>query len=282
MEIDGRTRVVPHLAFPSAHLRTPSLFNARCVALGLNAVVVPWQVAPDALAEAIAGLSRIETVPGCIITIPHKEAVATHCARLEGVADLLAVANIMRREADGSWTGRNLDGDGFVGGLKAQGIGPAGMNVLLLGAGGAATALAAALLDAGVARLVVANRGMERAARLVERLSALHRRRDIATGSADGAGFDLIVNATSVGLDGDPASPLPAAAIPAGAIVAEIIMKPALTPLLREARERGARIHFGEHMLTAQIDGFITFLLGEPAVAAIAAARQEPREARAS
>jgi shikimate dehydrogenase len=281
MEIDGRTRVVPHLAFPSAHLRTPSLFNARCAALGLNAVVVPWQVAPDALAGAISGLSRIETVPGCIVTIPHKEAVAAHCARLDGVAGLLDVANIMRREADGTWTGRNLDGEGFVGGLRAQGIDPAGMNVLLLGAGGAATALAAALLDAGTARLVVANRSLERAERLVERLRVLHPGRDIATGPADGAGFDLIVNATSVGLDGDPASPLPAATIPAAAIVAEIIMKPALTPLLRAARERGARIHLGEHMLAAQIDGFITFLLGEPAETAIAAA-QGSQEARAS
>ena len=273
MEIDGRTRVVPHLAFPSAHLRTPALFNARCAALGLNAVVVPWQVAPGALAGAIAGLAQIETVPGCIVTIPHKEAVAAHCARLDGVARLLDVANIMRREADGTWTGRNLDGEGFVGGLRAQGIDPAGMNVLLVGAGGAATALAAALVEADVARLVITNRSLERAERLVERLGTLYPGRDIATGPADGTGFDLIVNATSVGLDGDPASPLPAGTIPASAIVAEIIMKPALTPLLRAARERGARIHLGEHMLAAQIDGFITFLLGEPAETAIAAAR---------
>jgi shikimate dehydrogenase len=282
MEIDGRTRVIPHLAFPSAHLRTPSLFNARCAALGLDAVVVPWQVAPDALAQAIAGLSRIETVPGCIVTIPHKEAVAAHCARLEGVAADLQVANIMRREPDGSWTGRNLDGEGFVGGLRAQGIDPVGLNVLLLGAGGAATALAASLLEADVARLVIANRGMARAGGLVERLRALHPGRAIATGPADGTGFDLIVNATSVGLDGDPASPLPAGTIPRGAIVAEIIMKPALTPLLRDARERGARIHFGEHMLAAQIDSFITFLLGAPAETAMAAAGQELQKARAS
>lgn len=266
MEIDGKTRVIPHLAFPSAHLRTPPLFNARCRVLGLNAVVVPWEVAAGDLALALLGLRTIGSVAGMIVTIPHKEAVAPLCDRLEGIAAELGVANVIRRTGEGELVGALFDGKGFVAGLVGTGYDPAGKRALLLGAGGAGTALAHALLEAGVAELVIANRGRPRAERLATRLRALFPGRAIVAGEADASGMDLIVNATSVGLDGDPGIPLDPMAIAPSACVADIIMKPAMTPLLVAARARGARVHLGEHMLTAQIDHFIEFILGPGAL----------------
>lgn len=263
MDIDGRTRVIVHLAYPSAHLRTPTLFNARCAERGINAVLVPWEVAPDDLAATWNALRKARSVPGAIVTIPHKETAATHCDLLEGVAKDLCVANVVRRDEQGRLIGRLYDGLGFVAGMRTQGLDPAGKRTLLLGAGGAATALAQALLEAGTAEIVIANRNAERAEALAARLRSLYPRSLIGTGAADAKGFDLVVNATSVGLDGDPASPLDIATIEPGSVVADIVMKPAMTPLLLGAQARGARIHLGEHMLAAQIDLFIDFLLGE-------------------
>lgn len=262
MEINGRTHVFVHLAYPSAHLRTPQLFNARCRELSLDAVLVPWQVHPDHLGPVLDGLRRSESVPGIIVTIPHKEAVAALCDRLEGPAELLGVANVVRKEEDGALVGRILDGEGFVGGLVREGRDPRGKAALLVGAGGVAVAIADALLGAGVSRLIIANRTIERAQRLVERLRGLHPGRDVAIGPADATGFGLVVNATALGMhEGDPL-PLDLATIAPGTVVAEVVMAPPVTPLLRAAGARGAVIHEGVHMLTGQIDPFIDFILG--------------------
>lgn len=275
MQIDGRTRVIPHLAYPSAHLRTPQLVNARLAALGLNAVVVPWEVQPSGLAEVFAAFRQARSLPGMIVTIPHKEAVSDYCDRMIGVAAELRVANVIRKTTEGQFIGALYDGKGFVSGLTKSGFPVAGARSLVLGAGGAATAVAHALLEESVGTLVIANRSTERAQKLVDLLRSLFPDRPITRGPADGTGFDLIVNATSVGLDGDPHSPLDATTIAATSCVADIIMKPAMTPLLKSAKARGAIIHQGEHMLMEQVDLFIDFLLGEGTVAT---AQQKPAE----
>lgn len=258
--IDGHTRVVALLAHPAGHLRTPPLFNARCAARGINMVAIPWDVGPDALVGAVDGLRSVRNCAGMIVTIPHKASVVACCDRLEGVAADLRVVNVIRRDADGTLVGRLHDGEGFVDGLRSQGIDPAGKRVLVLGAGGAGTAIAGAFAASGTARLVVANRDRRRASDLVARLRALHPGRSIETGEADGRGFDLIANATSVGLDGDPGIPIAPETIDADCVVAEAVMKPAMTPLLHAAQSRGARIHLGEHMIAAQIEHFLRFL----------------------
>ncbi|MEP9379302.1 shikimate dehydrogenase [Aquabacter sp. CN5-332] len=267
MEIDGKTRVIPHLAHPSAHVKTPAMFNARCQDLGINAVVVPWDVPPSELPATLAAIRGVSTIPGVIVTIPHKETVALLCDRLEGVAADLGVANLVRKSETGELIGQLYDGYGFVTGLRQQGIDPKAMRVLLLGAGGAATAAAQALVEAGVAELVIANRNPARAERLAARLQSAYPRSIVRAGEADATGFDLIANATSVGLSGDPSIPLDPSTIAPGTIVAEMIMSPAMTPLLVAAAARGARIHLGAHMLAAQIDLFID-VLARPATGA--------------
>ena len=262
MEINGKTHVFVHLAYPSAHLRTPQLFNARCRELSLDAVLVPWQVHPSNLGPVLDALRISESVPGIIVTIPHKEAVAALCDRLEGPADLLKVANVVRKAEDGALVGRILDGEGFVGGLVRQGRDPRGQAVLLIGAGGVSVAIADALLTAGVSRLVIANRTLERAQRLVERLQSLHPGRDIAIGPADATGFELVVNGTALGMHEGDSLPLDPSTIAPGIVVAEVVMAPPVTPLLHAAQARGAVIHEGVHMLTGQIDPFIDFILG--------------------
>ena len=277
MGIDGRTRFVAHLAHPAGHLRTPSLFNAQCAERGINMVLIPWDVPPDSLVRAVDCLRSVRNCAGMIVTIPHKANVVACCDRLEGVAIGLRVVNVIRREADGKLVGRLHDGEGFVDGLHSQGIETAGKRVLVLGAGGAGTAIADALAASGTERLVIANRRRYRADELVARLRSLYPGKSIEAGEADGRGFDLIANATSVGLDGDTGIPIPPETIDAGCVVAEAVMKPAITPLLQAAQARGARIHLGEHMIVAQIHHFLQFLADHMSVTkAEAALDQRP------
>lgn len=261
MAIDGRTLVIPHLAYPSAHLRTPELFNKRCADLGLNAVVVPWQVAPSDLHAVFNSLRRVDSVAGVIVTIPHKETVAPLCDTLEGAAKALNVANIAKRMPDGTFRGALFDGTGFAVGLTNNGIALTGKRCLLLGAGGAATAIAQAMIDSGVSELAISNRTPDRADRLVSRLKQINPLANVRSSTAAGTGFDLIINATSAGLSGDTSLPIDPETIARGSVVAEVVMQPPMTPLLKAAQRRGAVIHFGLHMLTEQIDQFVAFLL---------------------
>lgn len=262
MQINGQTRIIPHLAQPAAYLQTPLLFNPRCAELGINAVVVPWEVGPESLTAAVTSLRTISSVAGMIVTLPHKETVAALCDRLEGAAAMMQTVNVIRREASGALVGAMFDGSGFVSGLLATGYALAGKRVLLLGAGGAASAIAYALLDAEVGHLTIANRNPTRAERLVVRLAPLFPGRSVGAGAADAHGYDLVVNGTSAGFAGNTALPLDPATLEPSVMVAEIIMKPAITPLLVAAQARGARIHTGDAMLHAQIDHFIRFVLG--------------------
>lgn len=263
MQISGKTKVVVHLAYPAYHLRTPAFFNPVVEDLGYDAVLVPWQVPPDNLAKAWAGLRGIENLAGVIVTVPHKLAVAALCDELAGTARLLNVANVARRLADGRFSGRMFDGDGFVQGLRKEGHDVAGKSVLLMGAGGAATGIAHGLLAAGVAKLVISNRTPAKAEELAESLRQIYPDQVIEAGPADGRGFDVVVNGTALGLKADDPLPLPAETLVAGTLVAEVVMNPDVTTLLHIATARGCIIHKGVHMITGQTRLLAEFLLSD-------------------
>ncbi|MCR6502346.1 shikimate dehydrogenase [Shinella sp. CPCC 101442] len=262
--ITGTTRVIVHLAYPSRHLRTPTYFNAYCTKKGIDAVLVPWQVAPENLSDAFAGLRRIESLAGVIVTIPHKTSVAGLCDSRSETADFLGVANVARRMPDGRFHGEMFDGAGFVQGLLREGHIIHGRKALLVGAGGAATGIAEALVRGGVDRLAIANRSLEKAEELAVRLRNAFRGRDIVAAPADARGFDLVVNGTSLGMKPGDALPVDPDTLEAGTLVAEVVMEPDVTPLLRLAEERGCMAHKGVHMITGQIELLAGFLLDEP------------------
>lgn len=262
-EVNGRTRVIVILAHPATHVRTPTFFNALAAERDLNAVLVPWQVAPEHLTSVMDSLRQIENLAGVVVTIPHKQSIAGLCDELEGIAASLQVANVARRTPDGRFIGRMYDGEGFVAGMQREGIALPGRSVLLLGAGGAGTAVADALLSAGVAKLAVLNRNRERAGQLVRRLKEIHPYSKVETAEDVREDWDIVVNSTSLGLHVDDPLPIDPECLPRNCTVAEVIMQPDETALLRAARLRGCRIHKGVHMVTAQIELLADFLLRE-------------------
>jgi shikimate dehydrogenase len=258
--ITGRTRVFAILADPIAQVKAPQGLNRIMAERGVDGVMVPLHVAAADLATVLAGLRGVQSFGGAIITVPHKTAIVPLLDRVSDAARLVGAVNAVRREADGRLVGEILDGAGFVAGLRAAGHEPLGRSAYLAGAGGAANAIAFALAEAGVSRLTVHNRTPARVEDLFARLRRLVPDLPLSAGTPDPAGHDLVVNATSLGLRPDDALPLDPAGLGPDQLVAEIIMQPAETPLLRAAAARGCRTHPGWPMLEGQLALMADFL----------------------
>jgi shikimate dehydrogenase len=229
-------------------------------ALGLPFTYTPWEVTLEELPAAVNALRTGERV-GANVTVPYKETVMPLLDRVDPQAARIGAVNTIVRGPDGL-TGYNTDAPGFLRSLRDDGgFDPRGAQVLLLGAGGAARAVAFALADAGAASLTISNRSRERAARLAADLAGegmppvavvdwLPASLQPATESAR-----LIVNSTTLGMlhsAGERQSPLDAVQIPAGVLVADLVYNPLRTPLLLAAEAAGARALGGLPMLVYQ------------------------------
>lgn len=257
--VGGATRLFAVLGDPVRQVRAPALLNALFARLGLDAVLVPVHAPADRLDMIVRGLQAMANLDGLLITVPHKAAALDLADAATPAARLAGGANAMRREPDGSWLAANFDGAGFVKGLISCGHPPAGLRVALVGAGGAGGAIAAALLGAGAARVDISDLEPARAHALAVRMARHHPDRVGAAGAPRLAGVDLAVNATPLGMrPGDPL-PFDPSALPAAAVVADVVMKPSETRLLRAAAALGHPIHHGAHMLDEQIGLYRTF-----------------------
>ena len=253
--ITGTTQLFATIAHPADHVRAPMVFNRIFAERGLDRVMVPMDVPPAELETAIMALRGMANFRGMAVTIPHKMAIAALCDSLGPEAQLTGAVNAVRFEADGSMHGDNFDGAGFVAGLRQQGHDPDGRDILMLGAGGAARAIALALCGAGVGRLRILNRTPDKAAAIVAALEELggHRQAEVA-GAHQGDGVDMIINTTSLGLHKGDALPMMLDKVDADTVIAEIIMVPEQTDWLTAAQGRGLTTHYGRHMLDCQVD----------------------------
>jgi shikimate dehydrogenase len=251
--ITGTTRLFAIIGDPIAQVRSPEVFAALFAERGIDAVMVPMRVAPADLETALAGLAAIANLEGLIATVPHKIACARLARALGPVARLAGGANALRRHPGGGFEGEMFDGIGFVAALRAAGEEPAGKRVLVVGAGGVGSAIAAALLREGPARLALVDVAGERAQALADRLRGAGGATAVEVASTpEPAGFEIVVNATPLGMRPDDGLPLDPERIDPGALVADVIMKPPRTRLLERAASRGCRLLEGRHMLDRQ------------------------------
>lgn len=252
-EITGKTRVLAILAHPTDHVKAPPGINRIARERSSDAVMVPFNVPPDDLPSLVEGLRALNNLDGAIVTVPHKQAVLPLCDELTPHASSVGAVNVIRRRPDGHLVGGQLDGAGFVEGLRHAGTELAGRSVYLAGAGGAASAIAFAAADAGAALITLANRNAAKAQDLAERLARVHPDLTVRLGTRDPAGHDIVINGTTLGMRPDDPLPLDAGGLAPGMIVAEVVMAPEMTPLLVAARTAGCRIHLGHHMLDHQL-----------------------------
>ncbi len=261
LTLSGATRVHFIVGDPIAQVQSPAGVTQVCQARGHNAIVMPAHVAPADLAAWVAGVSLVKNADGIIVTVPHKFACFDLCATSSDRAAFLHTVNVMRRNANGTWHGDMFDGLGLVAAMRDNGCQPERQKALLVGAGGAGSAIAHALVTAGVSHLSIHDEDSTRRAALVDRLAGLNRC-PVAHGSADPTGFDIVLNATPVGMKETDPYPLDVDKLTPNMFVGCVITAPAITPLIAAARAKGCGTVIGAQMFGRVRDLMVDFLLG--------------------
>ena len=256
----GATRVVFIAGDPIAQVKSPHGMTEALRARGTDAIVVPAHVKPVDLAAFFAMAERMPNVDGIIVTVPHKFDAARLCARVTPRARSIGAANVVRRGADGRWEGDMCDGEGYVAGLRTAGCDPHGRRTLLVGAGGAGSAIAHALVDAGVASLALHDADDARREALAAKLRAYG---PVAptVGSIDPSGFDLVINATPMGMRPDDPLPVEVARLASNIFVGDVVTMPPVPPLIAAARAHGCGTMTGAGMFEATRERMLSFYL---------------------
>ncbi len=270
MTITGAATLAGIMGWPVAHSRSPALHGYWLKEHGIDGAYVPMAVRPENLRRALQALPVLGFA-GCNLTIPHKEDAMRAVDEYEPSAKRAGSVNTIVVRADGTIIGSSTDGYGFLAALRASltGFNAAAGPAVVLGAGGAARAIVAALIDDGAREIRLVNRTPERAARLAKALGgevrgvAWEARAEALTGAR------LLVNATSLGMEGQPALELPLDALPRDAVVNDIVYVPLETALLAAARRRGNPCVDGLGMLLHQArPGFQAWFGVKPEVTA--------------
>lgn len=265
MQITGATQLLGLIGDPVSQARTPAMANEllKCRNRHGVHVLVPMHVATEQLEHCLLGLRAMRNFSGAVVTMPHKTRIAGLIDELSSESALVGAVNVIRRRSDGTLVGTLLDGEGFVAGLNTAGHAVAGKVCVLVGAGGAASAIAFALARHGCKSLYLLNRTSSKASSLAKRIAEMFPEVQITIGLQTHSTYDIAINGTSLGMKtGDPL-PMAEELIDRTTLVAECVVSPEITPLLEVAKRRGRKTHTGVHMLAAQMELMLAFMGAE-------------------
>jgi shikimate dehydrogenase len=264
LNLTGATRLNIILGDPIAQVKSPGGVTKAFIDRAHDGMLVPVQIGVEELESLLAVADRVKNLDGIIVTVPHKFACFRHCSSTSARAGFLGAVNIMRRRKDGGWHGDMVDGLGFVGAVCSKGYDLKRKSALLVGAGGAGSAIAMALVEAGVGELAVHDGDAARRDHLIERLKSLGKA-DILVGSSDPDGYDLVANATPAGMKAGDPLPVNVAKLKPTTFVGCVITAPAISPLVEAARRLGCPTSTGTEMYNALQSSMVDFLLSPEA-----------------
>ena len=257
--ISGKTTLIAHLGYPTEAFKAPMIYNPWFDSKGIDAVVVPMGVKPEDYPVTLKQIFKLTNLRGALVTMPHKVTTVGLMDEVTPTAQVAGACNAILRRPDGTLLGDQFDGAGFVRGVMRKGVRLGGARVLVSGTGGVGCAIAASLAAAGVAEMSLYDNYDASSQALAGRLREHYPQLVVKTGSNDPAGFDLIVNATPLGMkDGDPL-PFDIARIAPSTFVGEVVMKQTITPLLAAVQAKGCPIQVGTDMLFEQIPAYLEF-----------------------
>jgi shikimate dehydrogenase len=265
--LDGLTRIIAHVGYPTATFKSPMIYNPWFQARGVNAAVVPLGVTTENFRQTFPAICRFTNFAGALVTMPHKVAVIDLLDEVSVAVEVAGACNAVRRDDRGRLIGDMFDGEGFVRGLAHNGESLDGKRVLVVGTGGVGSAIAASAAAAGPAELALYDVNTKSMEALAGRLHKSYPNLKLRLGSNDPADFHVIVNATPLGMNEGEPLPLDVARLAPAAFVAEVVMKHETTPFLAAARARGCRTQVGVDMLFEQIPAYLDFF-GFPAATA--------------
>ncbi len=257
--INGYTEIIAHLGYPTHSFKAPMIYNPFFAEKGVNAIVVPMGCRAEEFEAFLPLVFRLSNIRGALITMPHKVNVVDLLDEVTPAVRVAGACNAVRRAADGRLQGDMFDGEGFVRGLKSKGFDPQGCRALVVGTGGVGRAITASLAAAGVGFLSLFDVDDASAQGLASRVREHYPLVHVQTGSRDPAGFDLVVNATPLGMnEGDP-MPFDVQRLSPTSMVGEVVMKRETTPLLAAAQALGCQVQVGTDMLYEQIPAYLEF-----------------------
>lgn len=257
--ITGKTAVIAHIGYPTASFKAPMIYNPWFEAKGIPAVVVPIGAEPPAFPDIFRALFRTTNVHGALITMPHKITTMGLVDELTTTAKIAGALNGVVKRPDGTLLGDMFDGDGFTRGVERKGKRIAGSRALVVGSGGVGCAIAASIAAAGAAAIGLFDASPAAAEALAGRLRAHYPALDVVCGSKDPTGYDLVVNATPLGMKPGDLLPIDPALLTGDMFVGEVVMKEEFTPLLLAAQKKGCVVQVGTDMLFEMIPAYLEF-----------------------
>lgn len=263
--ISGTTKIIAHLGVPTESFKAPMIYNPYFEDRGIDAVVVPMGCEAEDYPDFLRLVFRLRNIAGALITMPHKVTTVGLLDEASATVKVCGACNAVRRDDEGRLIGDMFDGEGFVRGVQRKGRNVEGASAIIVGSGGVGSAIAASLAKAGAERLALFDTRADAAERLAAALARHYPRIAISTGSRDPAGFDIVVNATPIGMNADDPLPMDVAGIDPSALVGEVVMKREETAFLAAARARGCTVQMGTDMLFEQIPAYLEFFGYPPA-----------------
>jgi shikimate dehydrogenase len=257
--ISGKTTLLAQLGFPTEVFKSPMIFNSYFEDAGIDAVVVPMGVQAVDYPAFLKQLARVTNLRGALITMPHKVTTVSLADEVTPTATIAGAANALLKRSDGSLLADMFDGEGFVRGMRRRGRNPEGASALVVGSGGVGSAIAASRAGASVSRIGLYDVNRDSAEALGGRLTKQYPDLKVVAGSNDPAGWEIVVNATPLGMnEGDPL-PMDTSRLDPATFVGEVVTKQAITPFLAAAKERGCEVQMGIDMLFEQIPAYLEF-----------------------
>lgn len=264
--LTGATRVHFIVGHPIAQVKSPAGVTAAFARLGADAMMIPIDAPPDAIDGFFEMVDRLGNVDGIVATVPYKFEAFRRCRSVSERSRVLGVVNVMRRLPDGGWHGDMTDGVGFRAAAEAAGCVHGGKSALLIGAGGAGSAIAVALIEAGVASLDILDLDRARATNLAARIGESDigesTTRVTVIDALPDHDVDIVANASPVGMRDDEPSPFPIERLRTGMHVGDVTTPPGgAARLVTGARAAGCTAHTGVDMFNAQVDVIAEYLL---------------------
>jgi shikimate dehydrogenase len=259
VNINGNTELIAHLGWPTHAFKAPLIYNPYFESAGINAVVVPMGCKSDVFGGVLQSFFRLENARGALVTMPHKVSVVALLDEASAAVKIAGACNAVKRLADGRLVGDQFDGEGFVRGVRRKGLAIEGARALIVGCGGVGSAIAASLAGAHVQEVGLFDVNKESQYKLAQRLGTHYPKVRLTTGSNDPDGFDLVVNATALGMTRDDPLPLDVSRLNASTVVGDVVMSSKITAFLRAAGERGCRVQVGTDMLFEMIPPYLEF-----------------------
>lgn len=257
--ITGTTQLIAHIGYPTGSFKAPMIYNPFFASRGVDAVVVPMGIKAEDFANLLRPLFQMSNLHGALITMPHK---ITCVPLLDTVSINVKIAgscNAIVKKPDGTLYGDMFDGEGFVRGVLRKGVTIKGARALVVGSGGVGSAIAASLAAAGLVELMLHDVNPSTAEGLAGRLATHYPALIVRTGSNDPAGYDLVINATPMGMTAQDPMPVDISRLSPTSFIGEVVMKQEMTGFLKAAEARGCTIQVGVDMLFEMIPAYLEF-----------------------